>query len=74
VVLMTIYCPRLCRRSSATWTLATTMVALALWLVAPESWRVLPHPIYLAWLVSVVTFLLVAVIDQRPIKPVAGSG
>ena len=73
VVLMTIYCPRLCRRSSATWTLATTMIALALWLVAPESWRVLPHPIYLAWLVSVVTFLAVAVIDRRSIKPVAGS-
>ena len=68
VVLMTIYCPRLCRRSSATWTLATTMLALALWLVAPASWRVLPHPIYLAWLVSIVTFLLVAAIDRRPIK------
>ena len=74
VVLMTIYCPRLCRRSSATWTLSTTMVALALWLVAPESWRVLPHPIYLAWMVSIVTFLLVALIDRRPIKPVAVSG
>ena len=68
VVLMTIYCPRLCRRSSATWTLSTTMLALALWLVAPASWRVLPHPIYLAWLVSIVTFLLVALIDRRPIK------
>jgi len=71
IVLMTIYCPRLCRRSSATWTMATTMLALALWLVAPTSWRVLPHPIYLAWLVSVVTFLLVAVIDRRPMKPLA---
>ena len=67
VVLMTIYWPSLCRRSTATWTLATTMVALGLWLVAPESWRVLPHPIYLAWIVSVVTFLLVMAFDSRRI-------
>ena len=45
------------------------MVALGLWLVAPESWRVLPHPIYLAWIVSLVTFLLVAVFDSRRIDP-----
>ncbi len=67
VVLMTMYLPGLCRRSSATWTLATTMAALGGWLVAPESWRVLPHPIYLAWIVSVVTFLLVMVFDNRRI-------
>jgi SSS family solute:Na+ symporter len=73
IVLMTIYFPRLCRRSSATWTLMTTMLALASWLIAPTSWRVLPHPIYLAWLVSIVTFFLVAVIDHRPIKPFGKS-
>jgi SSS family solute:Na+ symporter len=67
VALMTMYCPRLCRRSSATWTLSTTMAALALWLIAPAEWRVLPHPIYLAWIVSIVTFLLVAVFDPRKI-------
>ena len=49
------------------------MLALVLWLAAPASWRVLPHPIYLAWMVSIVTFLLVAVIDLRPIKPIAVS-
>jgi SSS family solute:Na+ symporter len=70
VALMTIYWPSSCRRSSATWTLATTMAALVLWLVAPESWRVLPHPIYLAWIVSVVTFALVAVFDRRRIAPI----
>jgi SSS family solute:Na+ symporter len=68
VVLMTMYCPRLCRRSSATWTLSTTMLALALWLIVPAEWRVLPHPIYLAWIVSIVTFLLVAVFDRRRIE------
>ena len=76
LVLMTMYLPGLCRRSSASWTLVSTMVALALWLVAPPAWRVLPHPIYLTWLVSVVTFLLVAVLDHRRIRvsPEAGPG
>jgi hypothetical protein len=44
------------------------MAALGLWLVGPDAWRVLPHPIYLAWIVSVVTFTLVAVFDKRPIE------
>ena len=43
LVLMTLYWPRACRRSSASWTLASTMVALALWQLAPPTWRVLPH-------------------------------
>ena len=71
VVLMTLYCPRLCRRSSATWTLGTTMFSLAAWLAVPEGWRVLPHPIYLAWLVSLATFILVAALDHRPITSAA---
>ncbi len=66
VVLMTIFWPAACRRSSASWTLAATMVALAAWLIAPASWRVLPHPIYFTWLVSLVTFGLVALLDRRP--------
>jgi len=68
VVLMTIYAPSLCRRSSATWTLSSTMAALALWIAAPPSWRVLPHPIYLMWIVSIVTFALVALFDRRRIE------
>jgi SSS family solute:Na+ symporter len=69
VVLTTMYCPSICRRSTAGWVLTTTMLALALWLAAPPSWRVLPHPIYLAWAVSIGTLLLVAVFDRRPINP-----
>ena len=44
------------------------MVALILWLVAPPQWRVLPHPIYFTWIVSLVTFFLVALLDKRPIE------
>lgn len=68
IVLMTMLWPSMCRRSSATWTLVTTMLSLVAWLVAPPSWRVLPHPIYLTWIVSLVTFFLVAVFDRRRIS------
>lgn len=68
IVLMTLFWPSICRRSSASWTLAATMIALGAWLIAPPSWRVLPHPIYFTWLVSLATFFLVALIDRRPIR------
>jgi len=68
IVVMTIYWPGACRRSSATWTLAATMISLAVWLAAPASWRLLPHPIYLTWIVSLVTFALVALFDRRRIR------
>jgi len=68
IVLMTLFWPSMCRRGSASWTLATTMIALAAWQIAPESWRFLPHPIYFTWMVSLVTFFAVAVVDRRPIR------
>ena len=45
IVLMTMFWPAMCRKSSATWTLVTTMAALVLWLLMPPAWRFLPHPI-----------------------------
>ena len=73
VTLMTLFWPRICRRSHATWTLLTTMTALALWLILPEipvffEGLNLPHPIYFCWMVSLITFILVAVMDKRTIK------
>jgi SSS family solute:Na+ symporter len=70
VVVMTIAWPAVCRRSSATWTLLATMAALAGWLLMPPSWRFLPHPIYLTWLVSLTVFFTVALVDRRRITPV----
>jgi solute:Na+ symporter, SSS family len=67
IVLATMFWPRVCRRSSATWTLATTGAALAVWLAAPLEWRILPHPIYLTWSVGLVTFAAVAILDRRRI-------
>jgi SSS family solute:Na+ symporter len=74
VTLMTLFWPQVCRRGHATWTLVTSMSALALWLIFPQVPSFfktihLPHPIYLCWMVSLLTFLLVAIIDKRRLKP-----
>ena len=51
IVLMTMYCPRLCRRSSATWTLSDDDASPWRWWRSRRAeWRVLPHPIYLTWI------------------------
>ncbi|MEN8005703.1 MAG: sodium:solute symporter family protein [Candidatus Krumholzibacteriota bacterium] len=67
IVLMTMLAPQLCRRGSAVWTLGMTKLALVVWLVAPAEWRVVPHPVYFLWGVSLVTFFLVAVLDRNGI-------
>jgi SSS family solute:Na+ symporter len=73
VTLMTLFWPKVCRRSHATWTLLVAMAALALWLIFPQvpsffQKMNLPHPIYFCWIVSLVTFFLVMVFDKRKIK------
>ena len=73
VTLMTLYCPKMCRRSHATWTLVMGMGALAVWMLFPQLADVftsihLVHPIYFCWIVSLLTFFLVAVLDKRKIK------
>ncbi len=68
IVLMTMLAPQWCRRGSAVWTLGMTKLALVAWLVMPAGWRVVPHPVYFLWAVSLVTFALVAVFDRRGIS------
>ncbi len=67
-VLMTMFAPGLCRRSSARWTLVATMVSLGVWLLLPKGTIPLPHPIYFTWIVSLVTFFLVRMVDKQRIK------
>ncbi len=73
VTLMTLFCPRLCRRSHATLTLLTAMGALAIWFIFPAiasffAGMGLPHPIFFCWIVSLVTFFVVFVLDKRKIQ------
>ncbi|MEW5993604.1 MAG: sodium:solute symporter family protein [Candidatus Zixiibacteriota bacterium] len=73
VTLMTIFWPQVCRRAHASWTLVTAMAALALWLIFPQVPAFfqqigLSHPIFFCWIVSLVTFFTVFVIDKRKIQ------
>jgi len=73
IVLMTLFWPKICRRSHAVWTLCMAMMALAVWLLLPKvpaffaRWS-LPHPIYFCWIVSLITFILVSLFDRRRIQ------
>lgn len=73
VTLMTLFWPSVCRRGHATWTLIVSMTALALWLIFPEFaaffQKISPaHPIFFLWIVSIATFILIAIFDKRKIK------
>lgn len=67
VLLFTLYAPSLCKRGSAFWTVSIGIIYLAIWQFVPAI-RVVPHPIYLAWPIGLITFFLVYFIDQRPSK------
>jgi SSS family solute:Na+ symporter len=73
VTLMTIFWPKVCRRGHATWTLLMAMAALVLWLVFPQLQLFfqdirLPHPIFFCWMVSLITFFIVFLLDKRKIR------
>jgi len=73
LLIMTLFWPKLCRRSHAVWTLVTSMAAFIAWLTIPQIPQLfmkihLPHPIYLMWFVSIVTFLFVSFVDKRKIQ------
>lgn len=73
ITLMTIFWPQVCRRSHATWTLLMAMAALVLWLIFPQLSAFfgkigLPHPIFFCWIVSLVTFFIVFLVDKRKIE------
>ena len=67
VVLFTLFAPGLCRKNSAFYTIAGGLLTLILWQVIPAT-RILPHVIYMEWLVCVIIFLLVYAVDTNPIK------
>ncbi|MCX7780536.1 MAG: sodium:solute symporter family protein [Negativicutes bacterium] len=67
VFLATLFTPGLCRRNSAFYTTLAGMLALLAWQVFPEV-RFFAHPIYLEWLVCIVVFLVVAIVDSEHIR------
>lgn len=67
VFLFTVFAPGLCRRSSAFWTTLVGLIGIVVWEFVPAL-HVLNHVIYFEWLICIVTFLLVAVLDKNNIK------
>jgi SSS family solute:Na+ symporter len=67
IVLMTMYWPTICRRSSATWTLGAAMVTFFVWLAAKPRFPQLPDAIFFTLPASLATFLLVPLFDLRRI-------
>jgi SSS family solute:Na+ symporter len=79
ITLMTVFWPQVCRRSHATWTLLMAMAGLVIWFVLPgvkASFQSigLPHPIFFCWIISLLTFLIVSLVDKRRIQPVVEPG
>ena len=68
VVLMTMYFPAICRKSSATWTLATAIVVFVAWLIAQQLFGGLPDAIYFTLPASILVFLAVPLFDSRRIE------
>lgn len=67
VFFFTVFAPGLCRRSSAFWTTLVGLVGIVVWEFVPAL-HVLNHVIYFEWLICIVTFLLVSVLDKNNIK------
>ncbi|WP_378953406.1 sodium:solute symporter family protein [Pelosinus sp. sgz500959] len=69
VFLFTMFAPTLCRRNSAFYTTLAGMVALLVWQVFPGV-QIFAHPIYMEWIVCLITFFVVAIVDKEKITVV----
>jgi SSS family solute:Na+ symporter len=69
LILANFYAPRLCKKSAGFWTILASLVVWALWTYWPAGWpewRVLPHLIYMEWIVCLAVFGLTCILDNRP--------
>lgn len=71
VFLFTIFAPGLCRKNSAFYTTLAGILTLVAWQLIPAV-RVLEHPIYLEWIVCLVTFFAVSIFDSKKIQAPRG--
>jgi len=64
LLLMTLFCPALCRKGSALWVLLATFAAFGAWFALPGTWQAY-HPVYYTLVAAVAAFLITAVVDRR---------
>ena len=67
VFLFTVFVPSLCRKNSAFYTTVVGLIGLVLWQFVPQI-HVLPHVIYFEWIICIISFLIISVVDKQPIK------
>ncbi|MGF7183998.1 SSS family solute:Na+ symporter [Desulfitispora alkaliphila] len=65
VILFSIFAPKICKRGCAFWTILVGIIFLAVWVLVPAV-QIVPHPVFLAWPICLITFLIVAAVDKRP--------
>ncbi len=74
IFFFTVFAPGLCRRSSAFWTVLVGLAGIVLWYmpgnVLGGVQAFFKEVVYFEWVICIITFLLVSVIDKRPIKEV----
>lgn len=67
VFLFTVFAPSLCRKNSAFYTTVVGLIGLVLWQFVPQI-HVLSHVIYFEWIICIISFLIISVVDKQPIK------
>ena len=67
VFLATIFTPSLCRKSTAFYTTLVGLLGVLAWVFIPAI-HFVPHMIYFEWIICLITFFLVAIIDKRKIE------
>lgn len=66
IVLMTLFAPQHCSKISAFYTLVAAVVTLLAWNFVPAT-HIVPHVIYLEWIVCAVTFGVCSILGKQPI-------
>ena len=67
VFIATMFFPSLCRKNTAFYTTLVGLLGLIAWQFFPQT-HIFPHVIYLEWVVCLITFFIVAIVDKTPIK------
>lgn len=74
IFFFTVFAPGLCRRTSAFWTVLVGLAGIVLWYmpgnVLGGVQAFFKEVVYFEWVICIITFLLVSVIDKRSIKEV----
>ena len=65
IFLFTAYLPWLCKKHSAFWTMLTGGLIVILWVLWP-SIRIVPHPIYLEWMITLPLFVILSLTLKQP--------